>query len=93
MRLAQADDHLLDGPLVSLAHSPDQPPQPRVQGPVTHAALEDAQAYSSWAGKQSPGEAEWACAARGQFDRTDFRKPPAERYQAAAGAAVGGAIS
>jgi len=44
----------------------------REQHPVVHLALEDAEAYAQWIGKQLPTETEWELAARGGLEAAEY---------------------
>ena len=51
---------------------PDTDVDDRTSHPVTHVAWDDVIAYSTWAGKQIPTEAEWERAARGGLDGATY---------------------
>jgi len=51
---------------------PDSTLHGRERHPVTHLAVEDAEAYAAWIGKELPSEAEWEFAARGGLEGATF---------------------
>src|SRR4249919_1552914 len=51
---------------------PDSTLHGRERHPVTHVAVEDAEAFAAWIGKELPTEAEWEFAARGSLEGATF---------------------
>ena len=51
---------------------PDSTIQDKENYPVVHIAYEDAEAYSKWAGKSLPTEAQWEFAAKGGLKEADY---------------------
>jgi formylglycine-generating enzyme required for sulfatase activity len=60
------------GALWQRPEGPDSNVGGRELHPVVHVAVEDAEAYAAWAGKELPTEAQWEHAARGGLDGAVF---------------------